>query len=147
MAIQFETETSADLSKELRTHGAPIGTKNVRKVLHQLIDSLMANDKVTQYVTGAGVAINDSLMHVMVSGAAITGFKPDRIGQLVFVTCHDSGSDPTLKCTAGTTFRTSGGTFNTATFPDAGDSLILVSESLTSWLVLVNEGAVTLSNT
>jgi hypothetical protein len=107
----------------------------------------MAADKVTSYITGAHAAVNDSLLHIMISGAVVTGFKPDRVGQLTFVTCHDSGTDPTLKCTAGTTFRDASGTFNTATFPDAGDSLILVSESLTSWLILVNEGAVGLSTT
>jgi len=142
MAIQFETETSADLSKKLRTHGA---LKNTRNVLHQLIDSLVAADKVTSYATGAHAAVNDSLLHIMNSGAVVTGFKPDRIGQLTFVTCNDSGTDPTLTCTAGTTFRSPAGAVNTATFPDAGDGLILISESLTSWLVLVNEGAVTLS--
>lgn len=76
------------------------------------------------------------------SGIDITGFTPKFIGQRVTIYCTDSTADATVTCGGSATFN---GTNTIATFANTGDTLDLISVSMTRWLVLTNLGAVAFS--
>lgn len=90
-----------------------------------------------------GAADMSKSLFILATGIDLTGFNPQYIGQLAVIYCEASTTDPTVKTGSGVTFD---GTNNTATFPDAGDTLVLISVSLTRWLILLNIGAVGLTN-
>jgi len=91
-----------------------------------------------------GIADMTKSLFLLGTGIDLTTFTPAAAGQVAVVWCTDSTADVTVKCGAGCTFD---GTNNTATFADTGDGLVLIAQSVTRWLILVNIGAVTFSST
>ena len=89
-----------------------------------------------------GVADMTKGLFLLGTGIDLTTFTPAAAGQVAVLWCTDSTADVTVTCGAGCTFD---GTNNRATFADAGDGLVLIAQSTTRWLILVNIGAVTFS--
>jgi len=96
--------------------------------------------------TAAGALRPSGLCMINSQGTsvAMTLEAPLAAGQLVVITQIDAGTDGhTVTSASGTTLN---GTNNTATFNAAGETLMLVARSTTTWVILSNVGAVAMSS-
>ena len=122
---------------------------DVTDVLKELYDGAVVGD-VTRVATNyaADAALGDadfptSFIELDGGGTCdITEFTPTK-GKTYVIVCTDSTVDPTITTSAGVTFD---GTNNTASFPDAGDALVLFAISATQLIVVENIGTVGLTS-